>query len=220
MLALNLAAASVGAFVLVNTVVLVRSGYGRDEGGLAMAMAAFGAGSMAAALILPRLLDHAPDRKVMLVGAQGLVAVAFALGGALWVGGSPSWTVFLLFWLVIGLFYSSTVTPSGRLLRRSAHAEDRAAVFAAHFALSHACWLVSYPLAGWAGQALGMGMALLLLAGLGLVGIVVAWWVWPAGLCDAPEHTHPDLPEDHPHLRAYQGPVHAHPLILDDDHRA
>lgn len=219
LLALNLAAASVGAFVLVNTVVLVRSGYGRDEGGLAMAMAAFGAGSMAAALILPRLLDHVSDRRVMLVGAQSLVAVAFSLGGALWVGGSPSWTVFLLLWFVIGLFYSSTVTPSGRLLRRSAHAEDRAAVFAAHFALSHACWLVSYPLAGWAGQALGMGAALFLLAGLALVGIVAGWWVWPAGLCDAPEHMHPDLPEDHPHLRAYQGPVHAHPLIIDDEHR-
>lgn len=44
--------------------------------------------------------------------------------------------------------YSAMLTPSGRLLRRSAHPEDRPAIFAAQFALSHACWLVAYPLAG------------------------------------------------------------------------
>ena len=36
----------------------------------------------------------------------------------------------LALWLVLGLGYSAAQTPSGRLLRRSAHAEDRPAVFA------------------------------------------------------------------------------------------
>lgn len=49
---------------------------------------------------------------------------------------------------VCGIGYSAVLTPSGRLLRRCAHAEDRPALFAAQFALSHACWLVAYPLAG------------------------------------------------------------------------
>jgi hypothetical protein len=39
-------------------------------------------------------------------------------------------------------------TPSGRLLRRSSHTENRHALFAAQFSLLHACWLVTYPLVG------------------------------------------------------------------------
>ena len=54
----------------------------------------------------------------------------------------------MLLWFVLGLGYSLTQTPTGRLLRRSAHPEDRPAIFAAQFALSHACWIVTYPLAG------------------------------------------------------------------------
>ena len=66
----------------------------------------------------------------------------------------------LALWLVLGLGYSAAQTPSGRLLRRSAHAEDRPAVFAAQFALSHACWLICYPLAGQMGaQHLQYGRA-------------------------------------------------------------
>lgn len=219
LLALNFVAASVGAFVLVNTVVLVRHGYGGRESDLALAMAAFGAGSMAAALMLPRLLGHVTDRWVMVAAARSLIAVAWVMGGALWLGGVVGWGAFLLIWGMIGFSYSGILTPSGRLLRRSAHAEDRPAVFAAQFALSHACWLVSYPLAGWLGQALGMGPALMLLAGLAVLGLLAAVWLWPAGSPDAPRHEHPDLPPDHPHLRAHAGRRHAHPVVIDDEHR-
>jgi hypothetical protein len=56
------------------------------------------------------------------------------------------------------------------------------------------------------------------LAGVAGLGIVSAARLWPATLSDAPEHDHPDLPEDHPHLRA-QGPApHAHPVVIDDEH--
>jgi MFS family permease len=219
LLALNFAAASVGAFVLVNTVVLVRSGYGGSESDLALAMAAFGAGSMGAALMLPRLLGHFTDRWLMVVAARGLIIVALVMGAVLWRGGVTDWGVFLLIWAMIGFLYSGVLTPSGRLLRRSAHAEDRPAIFAAQFALSHACWLVSYPLAGWLGQVLGMGTALLLLAGLAVLGLLAAAWLWPADLPDAPRHEHPDLPPDHPHLRAHGGRRHVHPVVIDDEHR-
>ncbi|MGR3463086.1 MAG: MFS transporter [Roseovarius sp.] len=220
LLSLNLAAAAVGAFVLVNTVVLVRAGLGGGDSDLAIAMAAFGAGSMAAALLLPRVLDHLPDRRVMMAGARGLVIVALVAGAVLWLDGLPGWAVFLAVWAVFGFLYSAILTPSGRLLRRSAHAEDRPAVFAAQFALSHACWLGTYPLAGWAGEALGMGPALMLLAAVAGLGLVVAARLWPANLPDAPEHTHPDLPDDHPHLRAHGGRRHAHPFVIDDEHHA
>ena len=49
LLALNLAAASVGAFVIVNTVVIVRGEYSAAQGDLAVALATFGGGSMIAA---------------------------------------------------------------------------------------------------------------------------------------------------------------------------
>ena len=85
----------------------------------------------------------------MLTGAAVLV-VGTAIGALL-----PSYALLLPLWLVIGFGYSVAQTPSGRLLRRSAHAEDRPAIFAAHFALSHACWLICYPLAGRFGAAMG-----------------------------------------------------------------
>ena len=57
-----LAAAAAGAMVIVNTVVLVRGGLGLGETDVALALGFFGGGSMLAALMLPRLLDHVPDR--------------------------------------------------------------------------------------------------------------------------------------------------------------
>jgi len=132
--------------------------------------------------------------------------------------------VLLLVWFLLGLGYALGLTPSGRLLRRSAHDEDRPAVFTAQFALSHACWLLTYPLAGWIGHALGMGSAMLLLGAVALIGAVAAWLVWPADDPDVVEHVHDDLPADHPHLknavrkgRAWR---HRHVFVIDDEHRA
>jgi len=174
---------------------------------------------MGAAMVLPRVLERMADRPVMMMGAQGLIVVALIMGALLAFDGLPGWTVFLLVWVMIGFLYASVLTPSGRLLRRSAHAEDRPAVFAAQFALSHACWLVTYPTAGWAAQGLGMGGALVLLGLMALVGVIVARAVWPAGLAQEIVHEHPDLPPDHPHLRAHGGRRHAHVFVIDDEHR-
>ena len=220
LLALNLAAASVGAFVLVNTVVLVRVGYGGTETDLAVAMACFGAGSMTAALLLPPVLDRMPDRPVMLVGAASLVGLSIMGTFVLAVLDLPVWLIFLCLWAVIGFFYSCVMTPSGRLLRRSAHSEDRPAVFAAQFALSHACWLLTYPVAGWVGLAFGLDVALGLLGAIALIGLVLARLLWPAGMTGEIEHEHTDLPTDHPHLRAHHGQRrHAHVFVIDDEHR-
>jgi hypothetical protein len=51
-----------------------------------------------------------------------------------------------------------SVTPGG-LLRRSASSEDRPALFAAQFALSHVCWLIAYPLVGQLGARVSMTAA-------------------------------------------------------------
>lgn len=97
-------------------------------------------------------------------------------------------------WALLGIGYSATQTPSGRLLRRSAHAEDRPAVFAAQFALSHACWLVTYPVAGWLCAALPLAT----LATLFAAATLLAARLWPAGSTDALPHGHPELPPNHP----------------------
>ena len=106
-------------------------------------------------------------------------------------------------WAVLGFGYSLTQTPSGRLLRRSAHPEDRPAIFAAQFALSHACWLLTYPLAGRFGAAFGLDATFLVMAGLAALGVVLALRLWPARRQARCPHEHPDLPADHPHLREY-----------------
>jgi MFS family permease len=175
---------------------------------------------MTAALFLPALLDRVPDRPVMLVGAASLGGLAIAGAVALAVLGLPHWLGFLGLWAGLGVFYSCVMTPSGRLLRRSAHSEDRPAVFAAQFALSHACWLLTYPLAGWVGQAFGMDAALGLLGAIALAGLGLARLFWPAETTAELEHEHPDLPPDHPHLRAHHGHRrHAHVFVIDDEHR-
>ena len=215
LLALNLAAAAAGAMVLVNTVVLVRGSLGLSESALAWTMFAFGAGSMIAALVLPRVLDVLPDRPVMFGGATLMVATLVGLALTV-LGAGLGWSILLTAWLLVGLGYSAVLTPSGRLLRRSAHAGDRPALFAAQFALSHACWLVTYPLSGWLLTVYGVVPALIGLALIAAFGMLAALKLWPSGDPVELEHTHDNLPLDHPHLRGHRR--HSHALIIDESH--
>ena len=215
LLALNLAAAAAGAMVLVNSVVLVRSTLGLDASALAWTLFAFGAGSMLAALALPKLLDRVPDRPVMVAGAALMVLTLLGLAGEVAALGL-NWPVLLGAWLLVGLGYSAVLTPSGRLLRRSAHPEDRPALFAAQFALSHACWLVTYPLSGWLMTQFGPVAALGTLAALAGVGALSALRLWPQEDPEILEHSHNNLPLDHPHLKGVRR--HAHPFVVDDQH--
>lgn len=215
LLAISLAVAAGGALVIVNTVVFVQGRFGLAQSDTALALAAFGAGSMVVALILPRLLERLSDRLVMLAGA-GLLITGTALSALI-----DSYFWLLPLWFVMGAGYSLAQTPSGRLLRRSSSAEDRPALFAAQFALSHACWLLTYPLAGWAGATFGLPAASLLLAAIAGAGVLVALKAWPVIDPEAIPHRHPDLPEDHPHLiahRANPAGQHVHTFIVDDLH--
>lgn len=217
LLALTLAAAAASAMVIVNTVVLVQAQFGLGPSQVALALAAYGGGSMATALTLPRVLERVGDRPVMLSGAV-LLVIGMLLGPL-----ATGLTILLPLWLLLGLGYALTLTPSGRLLRRSAHPEDRPALFAAQFALSHACWLLTYPLAGRLGAAAGLVPTFLAMAAVALVGILTAMRLWPKDHADAPEHRHSDLKPEHAHL--FDHPVdregrHAHPYVIDDLHLA
>lgn len=81
-LALTLTAAAAGAFVIVNTVVVVREGYGGNNRDVALALACFGGGSMLAALLLPNLLDRTGDRQAMIGGAVLLTGLMTAFEAA------------------------------------------------------------------------------------------------------------------------------------------
>ncbi|MGV3726430.1 MFS transporter [Hydrogenophaga sp.] len=216
LLAISAAVAAAGSMVFVNTVVIVQAGMGLSQSTVALALASFGAGSMVAALTLPRLLEKLPDRAAML-GGIGLMVVGL-LAGAFVVEQAS----LMVLWFVLGLGYSTAQTPSGRLLRRSAHAEDRPALFAAQFALSHACWLVFYPLAGWLGTRFGMTVSFVVLGIAGASAIWVASRVWPPHDPEVLEHEHPDLPAGHVHtLGAADGGGrmrHAHAFVVDDQH--
>lgn len=216
LLSLNLAAAAAGAMVLVNTVVLVRSNLGLGDSQVAIALGAFGGGSMLAALLLPRLLDKVPDRPVMIGGAALLVTslLGLSLMSLLY---DTQWVALLAGWLIIGIGYSVVLTPSGRLLKRSAHPEDRPAVYAAQFALSHACWLVTYPLAGWLITVAGPMTAFATLALLAAIGMFAGIILWPQNDAGSFEHSHDDLSMDHPHLNGSR--THSHPIVIDDNHR-
>ncbi|MQX98766.1 MFS transporter [Sinorhizobium medicae] len=216
LLALSLAVSAAGSMVIVNTVVLVQAEFGLTRRDTAVALAAFGVGSMIAALLLPRLLDNMPDRTAMLAGAVVLVAGLFV---GVFV---PRFALLLPLWLAIGVGYSLTQTPSGRLLRRSSSPEDRPALFAAQFALSHACWLITYPLAGWLGATVGLPATFSALGAIAAAAIFVATRLWPADDPEEIEHLHDDLAADHPHLadaeRVGDGHRHSHVFVIDSHH--
>lgn len=214
-LALFAAVAAAGAMVIVNTVVIVKTRFGLGDPAVAVALGAYGAGSMAVALALPRLLERLPERGLMTAGAL-LLGLAMLAGPA-----ADGLAALAPIWLAAGAGASLVQTPMGRLLRRSAHAEDRPAVFAAQFALSHACWLVTYPLAGQLGSAAGLDAAFLALGAVAVAAAVAARILWPGDEPDALAHAHPDLEAGHPHLA--DPPVdgrrrHTHALVIDDLH--
>ncbi|MFC8507764.1 MFS transporter [Streptomyces sp. NPDC057411] len=221
LLALDLVVAAVGAMVLVNTVSLVRGRLDGSAGDVSLALGAYGAGSMLVALLLPRVLGRVGDRALMLpaafalTGVLGLFATALAAGPA---RSAWAWPALLAAWLLIGAASSAVLTPGGRLVRRSASAPDLPAAFAARFSLTHACWLLTYPLAGWLAARADPAVAAGALTLIALAGTAVAVRLWPRTDPAELPHAHPELPRDHPHL-AGAGQHHTHDFHIDVLHR-
>ncbi|MEU6577938.1 MFS transporter [Streptomyces sp. NPDC046805] len=201
LLALNLAVAAASAMVTVNSVVYVRHTLGLGSAEVSLALGAYGAGSMAVALLLPRVLERVCDRTVMLRGALLLAVVFAGLGGLTTAGsGGWRWPALLVIWAAFGAACSMVLTPTGRLIRRSAPPEERTAAFAAQFSLSHGCWLLTYPLAGWLGATAGLEPAVVVLGAIALASGLLAGRVWPSRETVGVEHEHTSLHEGHPHL--------------------
>ena len=205
-LALNMAVAAASAMVIVNTVVLVQAYFGFSQRSTAIALAFFGVGSMISALILPRILDKMSDRLPMMVGT-GLLVVGLGLGILL-----KDYFTLVALWALLGVGYSLSQTPSGRLLRRSSTPEDRPALFAAQFALSHSCWLLTYPLAGWVGATWGTQASFIALTIVAAFSLLTAVLIW------RPEHEVYSQLHSHQDADAKTEITHEHDFVIDDEH--
>ncbi|WP_028478983.1 MFS transporter [Nocardia sp. CNY236] len=188
LLTMNLVVGAATALVVVNTVVYVRDLLGGTETGVAVALGCYGGGSMAVALAMPRILACLRDRTVMLIGCA---VVPVGILGAIVIGATtpapgPGWAVLAGAWVVLGAGTSMVNTPAARLVRAQTTPEVRTAVFAAQFSLSHACFLVTYPIAGWVGAAAGQPAAAMVLAAMATLAAITAARLWPAEMPSTP----------------------------------
>ncbi|MEO5992014.1 MAG: MFS transporter [Arthrobacter sp.] len=139
---------------------------------------------MAVALTAPAILDRLPDRAFMRAGA---VLVSFGLAGAFALLAVPgTWPVLLGLWALLGAGTSMINTPSARLLRRAATDRTRSYIFTAQFSLSHACFIITYPVAGWVGAVAGQPAAAAVLAAVAAISTAAAFKFWPAAFRTGP----------------------------------
>jgi MFS family permease len=179
LLLMNLAVAAATALVVVNTVVIVQSILARPQGDVALLLAAYGAGSMIVALAVPRVLEYVDDRPVMLAGTIAIPSGLTAAGILAWRATEATpWIAFVVVWAVLGAGTSLILTPSSRLLRRNSDDDNRPAVFAAQFSLSHACFLITYPAAGLLGAHLGIPATAAIFTTLAGTAAVTAHTAW------------------------------------------
>ncbi len=92
-------------------------------------------------------------------------------------------------------------------MRRSANDEDLPKLFAAQFTLSHACWLLAYPAAGWLANAYGFNAAFVVFAIASVFAMLVSQQLWQTDDPAEIEHQHDALYHDHLH---YHGAHHQH----------
>lgn len=164
----NIVVAAGTAIVLVNSVVYARGVFHLDDAALALALGCYGIGSLVVALNVPWIVDRFGVIPTMIAGSA---LILVGLGGAVLVTAmltatAGGWVALLAAWVVLGMGTSFVNTPSSRLLADASSPENRNLVYTAQFALSHACFLITYPIAGWLGgvSLLAAAVALLILA--------------------------------------------------------
>ncbi|MDN5756917.1 MAG: MFS transporter [Tomitella sp.] len=150
----NITVAAGTAIVMVNSVVYARGVFDRGDTALGSILACYGAGSLLVALGTPRIVDRIGVIRTMMAGTAVITA---ALGVAVAVtaqvtGSAVGWGWLLGTWLLLGVGTSLVNTPSARLLAEASTEQNRNLVYTAQFALSHACFLLTYPVAGWLGE--------------------------------------------------------------------
>ncbi|WP_089250213.1 MFS transporter [Rhodococcoides kyotonense] len=178
--AMNLVVAAVTSVVVVDTVVHARERLGGSAGSVALLLGCFGGGSIVVALSLPRLLTRISDRSVMLAGCCGasIVTASTAVFSVVATPGPAAWIWIGVLWVAAGACASAIGTPTARVIRRSAGTDGLPPLFTAQFSLSHACFLLTYPIAGWVGAGLGQQTSTTVLAVLATLGTIAASKLW------------------------------------------
>jgi predicted MFS family arabinose efflux permease len=136
----------------------------------AWVMGAFGVGSVCGALVYSRISTAARNFGVNASGPVMLLALAA-------VAIAPHYGVVMAAWALIGAGYSILGVRGSELLAEDSQGAERPHIFAAHFALSHAGWGLTYPLAGFLTTLLGFGNTAWIFAALLLCVALPAWIV-------------------------------------------
>ncbi len=196
-LTLSIAEATAGAAAIVATVSYVRDVLDRGQTTFAFVMAAVGFGSTLTAILLGsatgRYEEGARDRSI-LHGRRHKWASRALLAGGLLLGLlllpdilKPPLIVFSLLWMLNGAGQALIAIPSSTLLAEHTTEGERGRAYAAHFALTHLCWLASYPAIGHSAAKWG---APLTFTGAGVVCLVVTVMAMLLGYGKREAHSH------------------------------
>ncbi|RYU61334.1 MFS transporter [Methylolobus aquaticus] len=179
----GIADAIAGAAAIVASVVYVRDELGLGENEFVVAMVALGLGSTTTAMVLGKATGRYESRAngpSELHGrrhrwSDGALLLGGTVLGLLLLPGIclPPLPVFAALWFMNGAGQALIEISSATLLAEHTQAGQRGRAYAAHFALTHAFWLVTYPAIGHGVSKLGSPLTFTL-AGMACLVIVVA----------------------------------------------
>lgn len=196
-LILSFAEATAGAAAIVGTVAYIRDALGKGDTAFALVMAALGLGSTVAAILLGRATgryEKDADTKIDLHGrrhiwAQRALVFGGVLLGAVLLPGFlvPPIFIFAVLWFLNGAGQALIAIPSSTLLAEHADEAERGKAYAAHFALTHACWLITYPAIGYAAASFGTPATF---TAAGIVCLLITLFAFLLGRGEQENHTH------------------------------
>lgn len=196
-LTLSLAEATAGAAAIVATVSYVRDELGKGDVAFALVMAGLGLGSSLAAIFLGRAVGRFElgiEDKAALHGRRHLWASRTLIVGGVVLGlillpgiFKPSIILFGLLWLINGAGQALIAISSSTLLAEHTQEAERGRAYAAHFALTHAFWLVTYPAIGHGAATWGAPMTFTV---AGVVCLVVTAAAFLLGRGSRGAHVH------------------------------
>lgn len=185
-LVLSFAEATAGAAAIVATVVYVRDVLVLGETGFTLTMAALGLGSTVSALLLSQFTGRYESNSgnpAALHGKRHRWAESALLAGGLLLGllllpgiWQPVIGLFAVLWFLNGAGQALIAISSSTLLAEHTRDSERGRVYAAHFAWTHAFWLITYPAIGHGTAAFGAPLTFTLAGMVCLIVVFIAFF--------------------------------------------
>ncbi|MEM6709104.1 MAG: MFS transporter [Pseudomonadota bacterium] len=191
------------ATLIVNTAPYIATLLDASESVYAIAISCAGLGTIAGAAAAPRLAHR---MRLLLACAGFLMTTGLAAAGSL-----PEVPLLLTLWTLLGFGLGLAQTPAGTLIKRSSSADDRDAYFAAHFALTHGCWLAAYLFVGYLVTYVGWSPSFLITSVLTGVAGGLCWLLYPVPDPQMLTHRHGDQEHTHEFVIDAQHPRWPHP---------